>query len=314
MEVTMSATTGGSEQIAEDLLPENYDDVVTVEKLVHGDHNPRRVRPKPALKNSIAESGINRPLIVRPDPERDVYHVTDGWQRLQAATACGWEVLPVRIYDTPLDALEATETESIVREWSTYEWARYCQAVASELDAESTQELVEQVADRTVKSAGTVRRYLDVLSLPDEIHPLLTDGPAGSSQEWTALKHYNSEVRRYDGLRWAVAARLARRQSSLTEDRVIGIAAVAVEFEESDDAMEFVDRAAENPGAPLQTIRQEVLFGQQHDRYLEVPGVAVRLDQSEKRAVMDHCRRNRRSLDEIVTDAVQSLVAELADE
>lgn len=108
-------------------------------------------------------------------------NITDGWQRYQAATACGWEQLPVRIYETALDALAATETASIVREWLTYEWAQYCQSVAAELEADSTQALAELVADRTVKSPRTVRRYLSVLSLPEETHPLLTDGPAKSA-------------------------------------------------------------------------------------------------------------------------------------
>ena len=310
----MTGAAVNSEQIDDHLLPEGYDRVVPVDKLVHGAHNPRCVKPTTELRRSIAESGLNHPLIVRPDEEEEVYHITDGWQRYQAATDCGWELLPVQIYETPLAALEATETESIVREWSTYEWAQYCQAVASELEAESTKELVEAVAARTVKSAGTVRRYLDVLSLPDAIHPLLTDGPVGNSQEWTALQHYNSEVRRYDGLCWTVASHLARRQSSMEDDRVVGVAAMTVEFERSDDAMEFVERAAEHPEKPLETVRQEVLFGQQHGRYLEVPRVAVQLDREEKRAMMEYCHRNRRSLTDIVTDTVRSLATDVAED
>lgn len=116
-------STSEQTDVDESLLPDNYDELVSIERLVHGQHNPRQVRPKDELQRSIETNGINRPLVVRPDETQGVYHITDGWQRYQAATECGWEVLPVKVYETPLAALEATETESIVREWSTYEWA-----------------------------------------------------------------------------------------------------------------------------------------------------------------------------------------------
>ncbi len=302
------------ESLPESKLPSEYDALVGVESLVHGTHNPRQVTPSEELRESVAEAGISKPLIVRLDASDGVYHITDGWQRYQAATACGWEQLPVKIYETALDALAATETASIVREWSTYEWAQYCESVASELAADSTQELAEMVAERTVKSPRTVRRYFDVLSLPEEVHPLLVDGPDGTSQQWTALKHHNSEVRRYDGLSWTVAGYLARRQSSLSTDRVVGIGAMAVEFEHSDDAMEFVDRAVEAPDTRLATVRKEVLFGQQHPRYLEVPRVAVALDREEKQAVMEYCHQHRRSLSDVVTETIRSLAADVSEE
>jgi len=304
----------GRSSIPEAKLPSEYDRLVAVDALVHGAHNPRQVTPSEELRTSIKKMGLSNPLIVRRDERNDVYHITDGWQRYQAATACGWEQLPVRIYETALDALAATETASIVREWSTYEWAQYCQSVASELKAESTQELAELVADRTVKSPRTVRRYFNVLSLPDAVHPLLIDGPPGTSQQWTALKHHNSEVRRFNGLRWTVAGHLARRQMGISQDRMIGIAAMAVEFDHSDDAMEFVDRAVEAVDRPLATVRKEVLFGQQHPRYLEVPRVAVALDRSEKEAVMEYCHRTRQSLSDIVSERIESLAQDVAAE
>lgn len=307
------ASDADREPIPEAKLPPEYDALVGVDSLVHGTHNPRRVTPSEELRASIAETGISKALIVRPDTTEDIYHITDGWQRYQAATECGWEQLPVRIYETALDALAATETASIVREWSTYEWAQYCQSIGAELEAESTQELAELVAARTVKSPRTVRRYFDVLSLPEEVYPLLVNGPEGASQQWTALQHHNSEVRRYDGLSWTVAGYLARRQSGLSQDRVVGIAAMAVEFDHSDDAMEFVDRAAEAAETPLGSVRKEVLFGQQHPRYLEVPRVAVALEREEKQAVMEYCHQHRRPLTDIVTETVNSLATDLTD-
>lgn len=164
-----------------ELLPAEYDQLIATELLIHGDHNPRKVHPSSTLRRSIQHRGINRALIVRPDPDNDYYHITDGWQRYQAATDCGWEYLPVKVYDSVMAALEATEVESIVREWSTYEWAQYCRSLATEVKANSRQQRVEKVAEVTDKARSpyTIRKYLDVLELPNEIHPLSVPHKAG---------------------------------------------------------------------------------------------------------------------------------------
>ena len=296
-----------------ELLPAEYDELIAANLLVHGEHNPRRVQPSSTLRRSIRHRGLNRPLIVRPDPDTDCYHITDGWQRYQAATDCGWEYLPVRVYESPLAALEATELESIVREWSTYEWAQYCRSLATEIEADSRQQRVEKIAELTDKARSpyTIRKYLDVLELPEEIHSLLVDGPVGDAQSWQALQNHNPDVRQYRGLPWGVAAQLARNQSDLPRGRVLGIAAWAVEFETKSDAQEFVVTATEDPQKPLETIRKEVLFGQQHTRYLEVPRSQVRLTREEKRAVMEHCAETKQSLTDLVRAEIKALVDEL---
>ena len=288
-------------------LPSTFDELVSVDKLVHGDHNPRRVQPKDSLRKSISQNGLDRPLIVRSNADRDVYHITDGWQRYQAATDCGWEYLPVEVYETTLEALRATETASIVREWSKYEWANYCQSLAEQFDTDSRHALIEQVAAQTIHSSPTVRRYLDVMSLPAEIHPLLKNGPEGSTQEWSMLRNSNDDVRQYSGLWWTVAAQLARGQSSIWCSRTVDIAAQAVEFELADDAMEFVELALDNPHTDLDTLRRQVLLGSHHGQYLLVPRVPVQLKDKKKQAVMDYCHENRISLSEVVTEKIESL-------
>jgi len=308
------STFNESKRIDEDRLPDSYDQLVPVDKLVHGEHNPRRVQPSSSLRRSVNEHGIDRPLIVRPDDEKDLYHITDGWQRYQSAIECGWEVLPVNIFNSSLSALKATESASIVREWSTYDWANYCRSLAREIDAESIskQELVEQVAGWTVKSPQTIRRYLDVLSLPDEIHPLLNEGPEGSQQQWRALQNHNENVRYYGNLWWTVAARLGRNQSEISRSRVMRIAAKAVEFEQQHDAREFVDQAVKDRETRVENIQKEVLFGAQYNRYLEVPRVAVQLNRAEKQAIMDHCHETCQSLSEIIEDKIKSLANDVS--
>jgi len=300
----------------QEYLPDTYDALLPVEKLQYGDHNPRRVQPKETLKQSIAAFGINRPLIVRPDSDEDVYHITDGWQRYQAAIACGWERLPVRIYEDTLDALAATEMESIVREWSTYEWAQYCRSLAEELDIEgdSKREVARQVAAHTNRNTKTIRRYIDVLSLPEEVHILLTDGPDGSEQQWASLKNFNEDVRQYSDLQWRVADQIARNQSSLSETRVIEIAATAVEFETVEQATEFVTLAVENPEMRIEQVRRQVLLGQDYEQYLVAPRVPIKMSPEEKQAIMNHCRQQRRPLADIITETITTLAADLTDE
>lgn len=309
----MVETRDGS-KIDHEALPASFDELISVDKLVHGEHNPRRVQPKDALRKSIRRDGLDRPLIVRPDVEHDVYHITDGWQRYQAATDCGWEHLPVKVYDTVLDALKATETASIVREWSKYEWAKYCQSLAEQFEANSRSALIEQVAVQTIHSPPTVRRYLDVMSLPSELHPVLKNGPEGGTQEWAAIRNYNDDVRQFSGLWWTVAAQIARGQSAVDRSRIVAIAAQAVEFELADDAMEFVELALDNPQIDLDTLRRQVLLGSHHSQYLLVPRVPVRLQSEKKQALLEYCHRNRTSLSELVTENIESLADEVADE
>lgn len=309
----MDATAAVEADIDDERLPAEYDTLVPVDQLIHGSQNPRRVSPSPDLRASIAQSGLHQPLIVRPAEDHDHperYHVTDGWQRYQAATDCGWEVLPVRIFDSPLAALKATETASIVREWSTYEWATYCQSIATELTADSDQKVIEEVAERTTKSTTTISRYLDVLSLPEAVHLLLIDGPDGAEQDWAALRNYNPDVRRYDGLPWTVAAYLGRRQSTVSTDRIIGIAALAVQCTTSEEAIEFIKEASESPDKPLDLVQKEVQWGQKHSRMLEVPRTVVSLDCDQKRAIMEYCRKNRHSLRDVVGELLTSFAAE----
>jgi len=126
-------------------LPAAYDELIPIEQLVHGKHNPRRVRPTDVLRESVAQEGLDRPLIVWWDADREVYQITDGWQRYQAATEAGWEQLPVKICESPLDALQATETASIVRQWSKYEWAQYYKSLDEELRRRASRGLEARV-------------------------------------------------------------------------------------------------------------------------------------------------------------------------
>jgi len=313
----MATSPTAPDDTTESKYPREYDKLIAADKLIHGKHNPRKVSPSPGLKRSIANDGIAHPLIVRPDPNRDRYHITDGWQRYRAATQAGIEQLPVIICDTPLEALTATESESMVNPWTTYNWARYYRSLADEVGEpnESTHSVAAKVADITNKARNktTVQRYLDVLSLPDEVHPLLNDGPSGTPQQWAALKNYNPDVRQYGTLRWTTAEKIARCPESIPDQRQIGIAAIAVAFRDTSLAEEFINEALDNPETRLNIIRKQVQFGGNYSEYLRIPQTDLQLDKEKKQAVIEYCRRNRISLSSIVKDRVQDLADRATD-
>ena len=299
-----------------ELLPDEDHTLVPIEKLIHGEHNPRRVPPKKRLRQSISGSGINRPLIVRPDPTEDVYHIIDGWQRYQAATDCGWELLPVKICETLLEAFEETNMASMGRrEWTIYDRAQFCRSLYEELktDEDSKMAVARRVGSQLNRNPNVVRQYVNVLSLPEVIHPLLSNGPEGTDKQWAVLKNFNPDVRQYSGLWWQVADILATRQSEVSEDRLTAIAAHAVAFKDQTDAKEFIKTAVADDHRPLDMIRREVLTGYNHDQYLIVPRVAVKLSPEKKQAMMDYCHQNRISLSEVVTEEIESLAKKATD-
>lgn len=320
----MAVDEPDSPAVAPGRLPDSYDRLVHVEQLVHGQHNPRRVPPSATLRDSIDRVGVQRPLIVHPaagttatapSPAETVYHITDGWQRYQAATALGWEHLPVQVYDSAAAALQATESASIVTQWSTYHWAQYCQSVAAELEDTTDGSLAAAVADRTDPTPQTVRKYLAALSLPELVHPLLYDGPAGDEQTWQALANYFPRVRQFKGLSWQVAARLHTlgQQHDISRDRLLASAAHAVQYDR-ETGLAFVKRATDCPATPMQTVHARVQQAGAHEAYLQVPRVTVAMSDAEKTAVMQHCSETRQPLSDLVETHLQTLADELCPE
>lgn len=292
-------------------LPDAYDELIAVERLVHGKHNPRRVTPKAELRDSIAKDGLQQPLIVWFDADADCYQITDGWQRYQAATDLGWERLPVSVAASPLAALTETETASIVREWGTYEWAQYCRSIGAELEVQSDPQRAAAVAARTTRCPQTVRKYLDALSLPDVAHPLLVGGPDGDEQVWAALKNHNDDVRQYNGLPWPVGARLGKRADAdgLARQRTIAIAANAVEYD-CEDALRFVELAVDAPTLPVETVHMRLRQEATAAEPLTVPRVLVSMSEAEQQAIMEYCAETRQSLSEVVETQLQTFAAE----
>ena len=296
-------------------LPPVYDKLVPIEKLEYDQYNPRDVAPTDELVASIKRDGVQQSLIVWYDEEENVYRITDGWQRYQAATQVGWEALPVTVYEGVEEALDAIEAESIVREWSTYTWACYCAAIADLVEAPSYSEQVQKVAARVTKSKTSVDRYLAALSLPEETHVLLSDGPDGSEQDWQALSNYHEDVKRYGNLSWVVAAKLGRayRAREISATRAIALAANAVQYE-VDQGLSLVELGCDEPDWPIRTLHQRVQQDMTGTQYLQVPRVAVPLSKREKQLVMEYCRDNGVPLSILIKDGLQKFAENLSEE
>ena len=298
-------------------LPDSDYTLIEAEKLVYGRHNPRNEVPKRELKQSIEGSGMSDPLIVWYESENDEYHITDGWQRYQAATELGWEMLPAEICDTALEALDKTGGKSAGRrEWNKYDWAHYCKSLAEEIgtDEMSKTAVIQRVAEKADRDEQTVRRYLNVLELPDVLHPLLNIGPEADSKQWEYLQSVNQDARQYSGLTLDTADVLAEHQSSVTTERLIGIASYAVEFGNLDDTTEFIQKAIEDDDARLDMIQREIYAGSDHDQYLIVPRVMVELPMHQRRELMDYCHQHKQQLSDIVADNIKSLANEITDD
>jgi ParB/RepB/Spo0J family partition protein len=297
-----------------ELLPAGFDRLVPIGQLVHGQHNPRKETPSPALQRSIANHGVERPLIVHQSDD-GMYYITDGWQRYQAAVNADWEQLPVNICKTATEAIRKTERESLGKDYSVYHWARLCWAYATEVSDDSVRDVARKVAQQldNARSMQTVTRYLRVLSLPEEIHPLLTDGPDGTQQDWQALCTHNPDIKRYDGLSWVVAEEITKHADTLDAQRAIGIAANAVVFNDRKTAKQYIRRAAESPELLPETVLQQVQFNGQRDRTVKIPQVVMSVPPEDKRALMRHLHQTRTTLPQFVESQTNELIREITE-
>ncbi|MBP7146573.1 MAG: ParB/RepB/Spo0J family partition protein [Acidobacteria bacterium] len=138
--------------------------------------NPRQPRQTfdeqeiEALAQSVRNSGVLQPLLVRPEPD-GTYTVIAGERRLRAARRAGLTTVPVMLRHVPDDKLlEFALIENLQREdLDPLETARAFRALVR--DAGLTQ---AEVATRVNKPRSTIANYLRLLELPDEVQRLLS--------------------------------------------------------------------------------------------------------------------------------------------
>jgi len=139
-----------------------------------------RLRPSPnqprkalgdlrELTHSIREKGLLEPLLVRFDPEDDMYTIISGERRFQAAKAAGLPEVPCIEKDADrAEALELSLVENLQRkDLDPFEEAEGLARLVQEFDYTH-----EEIARRIGKSRATVSETLALQTIPAAIRKL----------------------------------------------------------------------------------------------------------------------------------------------
>lgn len=128
------------------------------------------------LAESIREKGLLQPITVRPSPDGR-YEVIVGQRRLRACHKAGLDPVPCLVRDdlSDTDAVAISLVENVHRaDMNPLDKARALKAL---YDRYGT---YDRVARETSWSVQTVRRYMSLLDLPDQIQRTIStaEGPA----------------------------------------------------------------------------------------------------------------------------------------
>ncbi len=158
------------------------------------------------LTESIRESGIVQPILVRPHGER--YQIIAGERRWRAAQAAGLETVPVMVREVPdAQLLELAIVENLQRqELTPLEEAQAFHRLQDEFNL--TQ---EEIARRVGRERSTIANTLRLLRLPRELRELVAGGrlDAGHARALLALEHEQDQL--------ALGREAARRGLSVRE-------------------------------------------------------------------------------------------------
>ena len=166
------------------------------------------------LAESIAESGVVQPLVVRPLSDGR-YELIAGERRWRAAQRAGLETVPAVLRsEDETKRLQIALIENMAREdLNPVEEARACAALVEELDLSK-----EEVARRVGRSRSAVSNLIRLLDLPDQVIAMLEAGEL-SEGHGRALLAAKSQDRRRQLARQAAAEGWSVRE---TERRAKG--------------------------------------------------------------------------------------------
>src|SRR5690348_9258703 len=134
---------------------------------------PRRVFQADSLHQlaqSILQSGIIQPLVIRPSGER--FQLVAGERRWRAARIAGLKEVPVVVQQIPDDRLlEITLIENVQREdLNPIELAIAFDRMARELSLSH-----EEIGERTGKDRSTIANSIRLLQLPPDVQQLVAE-------------------------------------------------------------------------------------------------------------------------------------------
>ncbi len=145
---------------------------VPVELIRPSDGQPRKsfdAESIAMLAESIAESGVVQPLVVRPLSDGR-YELIAGERRWRAAQVAGLATVPAVLRsEDEMKRLQMALVENMAREdLNPIEEARACAALVEELDLSK-----EEVARRVGRSRSAISNLIRLLDLPDQVIELL---------------------------------------------------------------------------------------------------------------------------------------------
>lgn len=148
---------------------------IPVEQIRPNPHQPRREFIEDeieALADSIRQTGILQPLLVRPE-KGGSFTLIAGERRLRAAKRCGLQSIPAVIRHDPDDQLLLLAlVENIQRDdLGPLETAQAFRMLVRQFGLTQT-----EVAERVGKPRSTVANFLRLLDLPDSVQQCLAAG------------------------------------------------------------------------------------------------------------------------------------------
>jgi ParB family chromosome partitioning protein len=148
--------------------------VVPIAMVKRNPFQPRQAFPEKGMADlvqSVKQSGVLQPLVVRPSDEG--WELIAGERRLRAAIQAGLNDVPAIVYDaTDEQVLEIALIENIHRE----DLNAIERATAYKKYADQFKLPTEQIAQRVGEDRSTVANYLRLLELSEDIKRLVADG------------------------------------------------------------------------------------------------------------------------------------------
>ncbi len=167
---------------------------IPLDSITRNRHQPRRNFDETAideLAGSIKEHGILQPLLVRRHD--DGYELIAGERRFLAATKAGLEEAPVIVVQAEeQDSLELALVENLQREnLNSIEEALGYKELSDRFNL--TQ---DQIATRVGKARASIANTLRILSLPEEVQAMISDGnlSSGHAKALTAVHDASEQI------------------------------------------------------------------------------------------------------------------------
>jgi len=240
----MSQIDNAPRKPRDDELPNEFDKLVSIDKLKRDHLNVREEEPRPRLIKDISKNGIEDFLITREDPRKSgEYLITDGWQRWQCACEVGFTHVPINVYDSREEATKKAESHSLGKAWDDI--ADYNQdfirikKVFVEEEGLTEKEAIDKRTEEREVTKQTIKKNYQIAQLPSKLKQLLRE-----------------PEKRNDGFHndWKVQGCLGENDNSLNKENAHTIAKRYLNNDLSEtEAFNFGLRSTRNPNIDILT-------------------------------------------------------------